>query len=120
MKKLSLSFFYITLLVGCSSNNVVKQDKLNATSDYFSDSSECSKLTLRNNQRINVLPMGKNPNVYMSCMKQKGWTLPTADTSDYLAISTACHEEAKGTANVDTSYADCIKRRQEVDTISDK
>ena len=56
----------------------------------------------------------------MSCMKQKGWTLPTADTSDYLAISTACHEEAKGTANVDTSYADCIKRRQEVDTISDK
>ncbi len=119
MKNLSLSFFCITLLVGCSSNNLVKQNSVDANSDYFSDSSECSKVTLRNNQRINV-PMGKNPNVYMSCMKQKGWTVPTADTSDYLAISTACHEEAKGTANVDTSYADCIKRRQEVDTISDK
>ncbi len=111
MKNLSLSFFYITLLVGCSSNNVVKQDKLNATSDYFSDSSECSKVTLRNNQTIN-LPMGKNPNVYLSCMKQKGWTEPTADTSDYRAASTVCQEEAKGKANVDASYADCIKRSQ--------
>ena len=82
-------------------------------SDYFSDSSECSKVTLRNNQRINVLPMGKNPNIYMSCMKQKGWTVPTADTSDYRTVSTACQEEAKGKANEDASYADCIKRRQE-------
>jgi hypothetical protein len=112
MNKLSLSFFCITLLMGCSSNNVVKQDKLNATSDYFSDSSECSKVTLRNNQRVNI-PMGKNPNVYMSCMKQKGWTVTTADTSDYRAVSTACQEEAKGTENVDASYADCIKRSQE-------
>jgi hypothetical protein len=94
MKNLSLSFICITLLIGCSSNNVVKQDKLNATSDYFSDSSECSKVTLRNNQRVNV-PMGKNPNVYMSCMKHKGWTVPTADTSDYRAVSTACHKKLK-------------------------
>ena len=57
--------------------------------------------------------MGKNPNIYMSCMKQKGWTVPTADTSDYRTVSTACQEEAKGKANEDASYADCIKRRQE-------
>ena len=117
MKNLSLSFFYITLLVGCSNNNAVKQNNVDANSDYFSDSSECSKVTLRNNQRINVLPMGKNPNVYMSCMKQKGWTVPTADTSDYRAVSTACQEEAKGKANEDASYADCIKRSQEVNSV---
>ncbi len=58
MKNLSLSFFYITLLVGCSNNNAVKQNNADTNSDYFSDSSECSKVTLRNNQRINVLPMG--------------------------------------------------------------
>lgn len=112
MNKLSLSFFCITLLVGCSSNNVAKQNNVDANSDYFSDPSECSKVTLRNNQRVNI-PMGKNPNVYMSCMKQKGWTVPTADTSDYRAVSTACQEEAKSNANVDASYADCIKRGQE-------
>ena len=119
MKNLSLSFFCITLLVGCSSNNVAKQNNLDAESDYFSDSSECSKVTLRNNQRINV-PMGKNPNVYMSCMKHKGWTVPTADTSDYRAVSTACQEEAKGKANVDASYADCVKRGPEVGGITVK
>jgi hypothetical protein len=46
--------------------------------------------------------------------------VPTADTSDYRAVSTACHEEAKGSENVDTSYANCMKRSQEVDTIIDK
>jgi uncharacterized protein YcfL len=53
MKNLSLSFFCITLLVGCSSNNVAKQNNVDANSDYFSDSSECSKVTLSNNQRMN-------------------------------------------------------------------
>ena len=52
----------------------------------------------------------------MSCMKQKGWTVPTADTSDYRTVSTACQEEAKGKANEDASYADCIKRSQEVNS----
>ena len=118
MKHLWISFFCIALLLGCSSNNLVKQNIMSANADYFSDSSECSKVAVHN-QRINV-PMGKNPNVYLSCMKQKGWTVPTPDTADYRAVSTACHEEAKGSANVDTSYADCIKRSEAVDTISDK
>ena len=52
----------------------------------------------------------------MSCMKQKGWTAPTADTSDYRAVSSACQEEAKGKANEDASYADCIKCSQEVNS----
>ena len=56
----------------------------------------------------------------MSCMKQKGWTVPTADTSDYRTVSTACQEEAKGKANVDASYADCVKRGQEVGGITVK
>ena len=118
MQNLSLSIFCITSLVGCFSNNAVKQNNSDANSDYFSGSSECSKATVRN-QRVNV-PMGKNPNVYLSCMKQKGWTAPTADTSYYRTVSTACHEEAKGKAYVDASYADCIKRRQEVGAISGK
>ena len=53
-------------------------------------------------------------------MKQKGWTETAADTFDYRTVSTACQEEAKGTANVDASYADCIKRNQEVGGITGK
>jgi hypothetical protein len=64
--------------------------------------------------------MGKNPKIYLSCMKQKGWTAPTSDTSNYRTVSTACNEEAKGKANVDASYAAFIKRRQEAGAITGK
>jgi hypothetical protein len=53
-------------------------------------------------------------------MKQKGWTAPTSDTSNYRTVSTACNEEAKGKANVDASYAAFIKRRQEAGAITGK
>ena len=120
----------ITLLSGCTSNELVKQNNPDTNRGYFSDASKCSQSAM-NKQRLNVptagtqtvieIPIGYDANTYVDCMKHTGWPVPRADPTEYLDVSTACLKKAQGTENPDKSYADCIKRsRLDVEVVTDK
>jgi hypothetical protein len=120
----------ITLLLGCTSKEFVKQNNQDTNRGYFSDASKCSQSAM-NKQKFNVptagtatvieIPIGYDANIYVDCMKHTGWPVPSADPTEYLAVSTDCLQKAQGTKNLDESYADCIKRsRLNVEVITDK
>ena len=130
MINFSVVLLCITLLSGCTSNELVKQNNQDTNRGYFSDASKCSQSAM-NKQRLNVptagtqtvveVPIGYDANTYVDCMKHTGWPVPRADSTEYLDVSTACLKKAQGTENPDKSYADCIKgSRLDVEVITNK
>ena len=129
MNKFSVLLLCSALLLGCVSNESVKQSSQDANVDYFSDATACSDST-QPKQTINVptgrtqsqvqMRLGRDKNAYVACMKQKGWSVLRADPTEYQAVTKACHLQAQGAKDFDKSYADCISRsRLDVEVISE-
>ena len=73
MINLPLSLFCMALLLGCTSNEAAKQNRVDIHSDYFQDSSACHRRVDVSDQPM--IPDDKSPVLYLRCMQKKGWTV---------------------------------------------
>ena len=114
MNKFPLVLLYMSLFSGCASNEWVKKNNQDTSLGFFSDASKCSQSAMKK-QKFNVptvpnaataieVPIGYDPNVYVDCLKHKGWPVPSADPTEYLELSTTCLQETQETKNLDENY----------------
>lgn len=120
MFKFPVMFLCITLLLGCSKNEWVRQHNADTNSGYFLDAHECSQSAMRKlsflvppagSASAVELPIGYDANIFIVCMEHAGRPVSSrVDVTEYLKISTACLQEARDSVSSDQSYANCIRR----------
>ena len=130
MIKFSALLLCITLLLACTNNEWVKKNIQDTNHGYFSDASECGQTAIRKEKllvptagslSVVEIPIYYDANVFIVCMEHAGRPVSRVDLTEYLNVSTACLQKARGTENPDESYADCIKRsRLDVEIITDE
>jgi hypothetical protein len=132
----SLSFF---MLQACS-QFVDNADKADKNSRYYADANECYQ-TANRKEKVNVMlsgnkehsfafpitidiPITYDAGAFKNCMIYAGHKEPKVETADptaYLELSRRCLDEARGEANTNEAYANCIKNGDiSVDVIDTK
>lgn len=85
---------------------------------YFSDALNCFQSAERKESvkvptgstlSVIEVPVGINPSVFGSCMEQAGHPVPQVNPDDYLNVSRACMQQARGSSNPDEVYAGCVR-----------
>ncbi len=67
------------------------------------------------------IPVGTDAGKFTVCMEHARRPVSRVDASEYLKVSSACLQEARGMEQPDDGYAQCIKRsRLEVEIITDR
>jgi hypothetical protein len=127
MINFSVVLLFMSLLLGCTGNEIGKPNNEDTKRGYFSDASKCRESAMYkekinvNNSGVVEIPVAYKANAFLDCMKYTGWPVPRADPTEYLDVSTTCLKKAQGTENLDESYAECIRRsRLNIEVITDK
>ncbi len=116
-------------LAGCG-NELLTHDNQSDNKGYFADATQCSQSAMRK-ESLNVptagsvsvieVPMGYDAGKFIVCMEYAKRPVSRGDAGEYLKVSTACLQEARGSEHPDNRYADCIKRsRLDIEIITDK
>ncbi len=115
------------LLVACAGTEPQRNTKTDDAS-YFADASQCFESTMHKQQiQLNMggnsypspsiitpitidLPLVPDAEAYSYCMANLGYVPPKADPQAYLQESQTCLDQARGAANHNQAYADCIRK----------
>lgn len=129
MSRLSVILLCVIALPGCTERESVKFVGKKTNDGYFFDALQCSQASMRH-ESIKVptagsfsvveVPLGCDANAFIACMAHAGRPVACADPSEYINVSKACLQEARGAANQDDAYSLCIKRsRIKVDVLDE-
>lgn len=129
MIRLSAIWLCIITLLGCSDRESVKFVGTKTNDGYFFDALQCSQSSMLH-QSVKVptagsfsvveVPLGCDANAFIACMAHAGRPVACADPTEYINVSKACLQEARGATNQDDAYSLCIKRsRIKVDVLDE-
>ncbi|MEQ1620474.1 MAG: hypothetical protein ABL919_03635 [Methylococcales bacterium] len=126
--KVKTLLLIISLLTGCTKNELISQNNQVENPGYFSDASKCYQSSVRVekilvNPTVGVveIPIGYDANTFVVCMDYSGRPVSRADPTKYLNTSTTCLQHARDAEYPDKSYADCIDRSHlDIEIIPDK